>query len=233
MNRRILLIGLISILLTSCAATTPAPTSIPPTNTPPPTSTATLVPPTSTPIQLTLRVTNQLINCRYGPGIVYALASELKEGQSARVIGRDKNSMWWYIRDPGNPDGRCWVSASVTKIQGEAEELPVINPPAVKATKINLRIEPARIIVACSQFPQTVFFETEITANGPTLVVWRLESSAGYTSAEHTLIFEEAGAQTANGYYQVPVAGDYWLKVRVLKPNDIAEQLNFPANCTP
>ena len=134
---------------------------------------------------------------------------------------------------PGNPDGTCWVSASVSKVQGDTDNLPVIAPPAIKATKINLHIEPARINVACGQFPQTVFFEAQIALNGPALVTWRLESSAGYTSAENTLVFEESGAQTANGYYQVPVAGDYWIKIHILKPNDMVEQLNFPANCTP
>ncbi len=231
MNCRVLLAGLISILLASCAATTPAPASIPPTKTPRPTSMP--IESRSTPAQLTLRVADELINCRYGPGIVYAFVTELAKGKSARVIGRNEDSTWWYIRDPGNPSGTCWVSADVVNIQGETDDLPIVNPPLIKVTKINLRIEPARINVVCSQFPQTVFFEAQIAANGPALVTWRLESSAGYISAEHTLVFEESGAQLVNGYYQVPVAGDYWIKIHILKPNDVVEQLNFPANCAP
>jgi hypothetical protein len=125
------------------------------------------------------------------------------------------------------------VSANVTRIQGDADELPVVNPPVVTITKISLRIEPERIVVACNQFPQIIFFEAEISANGPALAAWRLESSTGYTSAEHILVFEESGMQLANGYYQVPVAGDYWIKIHILKPNDVIEQLNFPANCAP
>ncbi len=233
MKRRILLTGLLSTLLMACAAKISAPPPIPSTGTLRPISTPTLIPYTATPVELTLRVTNEIINCRYGPGIVYAFVNELKKDQSAHVIGRSQNSMWWYIRDPGNPGGVCWVSASVTEVQGDAEFLPVINPPLVAVTKISLRTEPDRIIVACDQFPQTVFFESKITANGPALVMWRLESSTGYISAENTLIFEESGVQLANGYYQVPVAGDYWIKIHILKPNDVIEQLNFPANCTP
>ena len=109
----------------------------------------------------------------------------------------------------------------------------MVNPPAVTVIKTSLRIEPERVFVACDQFPQIVFFESEITVNGPALVAWRLESSTGYLSAENTLIFEESGTQIANGYYQVPIAGDYWIKIHILEPNDMIEQLNFPANCTP
>lgn len=233
MKRYILFAGLLSILLISCTAATSAPTSIPSTETPQSTSTPTLIPSTATPVQLSLLVTDELVNCRYGPGTIYALVNELREGQSARVVGRSENSTWWYIRDPGNPNGVCWVSASVTQIEGDAKRLPVVSPSAVSITKINLRIEPERINVACNQFPQIIFFESEITANGPALVTWRLESSTGYVSTENILIFEESGMQFANGYYQVPVAGDYWIKIHILKPNDVVEQLNFPANCSP
>jgi len=235
MKRRFLLAGLLFILLTACTmpVQAPTPTFIPPTQTPRPAATRVSTPPTATPVELALRVTSERVNCRYGPGVVYVFVTELKRGQAARVIGRNENSTWWYIRDPGNPNGNCWVSAEVTKIQGDADDLPVTNPPLIKVTKASLRIEPERINVTCSQFPQTVFFEAKITANGPTLAVWRLEASNGYISAENTLIFEEADTQTANGYYQVPVAGDYWIKIHILKPNDVVEQLNFPANCTP
>jgi hypothetical protein len=180
-----------------------------------------------------LRVADKLVNCRYGPGTTYAFVNELPEGQSARVIGRNESATWWYIRDPGNPGGACWVAASVTQIQSGAENLPVVDPPLITVAKINLRIEPFKIFVACDQFPQTVFFEAEVAANGPALVTWRLESSAGYVSAANTLVFEAAGMNVVNGYYQVPAAGDYWLKLRILEPNDMAEQLNFPANCAP
>ena len=184
-------------------------------------------------MQLTLRVADKPINCRYGPGIVYAFVNELQAGQSAYVIGRNKSSTWWYIRDPGNPNGKCWVSANVTQIQGNTEELPVIDPPLIIVTKTSLRIEPLKIFVTCDQFPQTVFFESEVIANGPALVTWRLESSTGYISAENILIFEESGMKVVNGYYQVPAAGDHWIKMHILKPNDTAKQLNFPANCAP
>jgi SH3-like domain-containing protein len=184
-------------------------------------------------VQLSLRIGDEKVNCRFGPGVVYAFVNELEAGTPARAIGRNEDSTWWYIRDPGNPGGTCWVSAQVTQIKGDAESLPVIAPPPVTVTKIDLRIEPLKIFVSCNQFPQTVFFEAQIATNGPARAVWRLEASTGYISAENILTFEESGMKVVNGYYQVPVAGDYWLKLHILKPNDTLAQLNFPANCTP
>lgn len=232
MKRRVLLAGALALLLAACAATTPIPAppaSIPPTITPLPTR----LPPSPTPVQLNLRVGANPVNCRYGPGTAYAFVNELPEGQVARAIGRNLASTWWYIRDPGNPNGTCWVAANVTEIQGNTADLPEIAPPPINVVNINLRVEPERIFVQCDLFPQTIFFEAEIVTNGPAQIVWRLETSSGYISAENILIFETAAMNVVNGYYQVPAAGDYWIEFHVLKPNDISERANFPANCQP
>ncbi len=215
-----------------------APLALTPTAVPPPSftpyPTATVIPPTETPAQLTLRVTEQRVNCRYGPGVVYAFVNELEQGQFARVVGRNEQSTWWYVRDPGNPNGKCWVAANVTSLTGgDASRLPVVAPPPVSVTKIRLRIQPGRVFVPCSQFPQTIFFEAELTANGPAIAVWVLTSSAGYVSAENEIVFEEAGSKTINGYHTIFQAGDYWVQIQVTRPNSIAERINFPVNCAP
>jgi len=235
MNRRVLLAGLISLVLYACNPTPVIPASTPtdrPTGTPDNPPSPTLVP-TATPVQLTLRVTDELVNCRYGPGMLYELVNELNKGMSARVLGRNDSSTWWYIRDPGNPDGFCWVSTQVTEIRGDGESLPVFQPPATYVTKMNLRVEPNRVVVNCSQFPQTFFFEAEIAANGPALVNWQWEASTGVTSDLRTLVFEEAGTKVVNEYYQVGGPNDYWVKLHILSPNELVEQANFRAACTP
>jgi len=233
MKRRVLLTGLISILLSACATATPAPTAAVPTATLLiPTSIPSLTP-TPTPARVDLRVTHELINCRFGPGTVYELINELRQGQSARVVGRNESLTWWYIRDPGNPNGFCWVSANVTETQGAVEELPVTQPPAVTVTGTNLRAEPNRIVVNCDQFPQTVFLEAEVTTNGPTFVTWRWEASTGVSSDNVILVFEEAGKQVINDYYQIGAPNEYWVKLHIFTPNEIIEQVNFPVSCTP
>ena len=231
MKRRVLFTGLITILLVACVNTTPAPTAVP---------TATLftvslptLTPTAAPVRVDLLVTDKLINCRFGPGTVYELIDELHEGQSASVVGRDATFTWWYIRDPGNPNGFCWVSANVTKTQGTVEKLPVAQSPVPTVTKASLRAEPNRIVVNCDQFPQTIFLEAEVTTNGPTFVTWRWEASTGVSSENVILVFEQSGMQVINDYYQIGAPNEYWVKLHILEPNEIIKQVNIPASCPP
>jgi uncharacterized protein YraI len=233
MKRRILLTGLVSILLAACTFTAPEPTATStPTATFSPISTPTIIP-TATLARVTVTVKDILINCRFGPGTGYALINELSQGVSARVIGRNESSTWWYIRDPGNPNGFCWVSANVTETQGAVEELPLVQLPVTNVTKASVRAEPDRIVVNCDQFPQTIFLEAEVTTDGPAFVTWRWEASTGAASDNVILVFEEAGKQVINDYYQVGAPNDYWVKLHITTPNEIIEQVNIPVSCTP
>lgn len=235
MKRLLLLIGFLSTFLMSCNISEPepkataTPTLIPTLNS---TSTPTITL-TATPLEVTLRVKDELVNCRLGPGTNYVVVNELQLGESARVAGRNDASTWWYIRDPGNPGGFCWVSADVTETQGAANELPVTQPPFAAVTNVSLRVEPSRILVNCSQFPQTVFFEAEVTTDSPTLLTWRWEVSTGVSSDVGTLVFEEAGTQIINEFYQISGPNEYWVKLHILTPNELIEQVNFPVSCTP
>ena len=189
--------------------------------------------PTATPVVLSLKVTDELINCRFGPGTLYALINELHKDDSARVVGRNDTSTWWYVRDPGNPNGFCWLAASVTKIDGDADSLPIIQPPVTVVTGMDLTVDPQRIAVECTKFPQTFFFEAEVSANGPTLVNLQWEASTGMKTDIDTLVFDEAGTKTVNQYYQVSGPNDYWVKLHILNPNMLTKQINFVATCSP
>jgi hypothetical protein len=236
MNRRVLLAGLIPLVLSACnlSSVTPTiiPSRIPPTVTAGNTATPTVVP-SVTPVQLTLRVTDALVNCRFGPAVLYGLVNELQEGQSARVLGRNDTSTWWYVRDPGNPNGFCWISASVADVSGDVDALPIVQPPAPMVTGMTLTVEPNRMVVDCTQFPQTFFFEAELKANGPVLVHWQWEASTGALSDVGTTIFDAAGTKLVNEFYQVGGPNDYWVKFHILNPNVITEQANFRVSCTP
>lgn len=233
MKRLVLFTGMLSVLLAACSTTVPEPAPTPAPTAVPSVTPTTAPMPTATPVEVTLRVKEELINCRFGPGTDYVLLNQLHLGRSARVVGRNDSSTWLYIRDPGNPGGFCWVSANVIEAQGAVDQLPVEPPPFVTVTDVSLRAEPNRILVNCDQFPQTIFFEAQVTANGPTLLTWRWEASTGVSSNDGTLVFEEAGTQVINDYYQVAGPNEYWVKLHILKPNEKAEQINFPVSCTP
>lgn len=232
MKRLVLFTGLLSASLAACSIAAPIATRTPTAAPTVATSTPTVIP-TPTPLQMRLRVKDELVNCRFGPGKGYVTINELHQGEIARVMGRDDSSNWLYIRDPGNPGGFCWLSASVIEISGPLDQLPVTPPPFVTITNVSLRAEPARIVVNCSQFPQTVFFEAKITANGPTLLTWSWEASTGAKSGVGTMIFEEAGTQIINEFYPIVGPNEYWVKLHILTPNTLEEQVNFPVSCTP
>jgi SH3-like domain-containing protein len=234
MYRRSIFTGFFSITLVACTFTTP-----PPTATPVPTATFTFVPTfmptlirTSTPAPVTLIVKDKLINCRFGPGVTYELINEFSQGESAQVVGKDESSSWWYVSDPGNPKGHCWVSADVTEAHGAVEEVPVLQSPVTTVISASLRIEPDRIVVSCHQFPQTIFLEAKVTSNGPTYVTWRWEASTGVSSNDTVMVFEQAGTQIINDYYQIGAPNDYWIKLHIVAPNELIETVNFPVSCT-
>lgn len=236
MRRITLLTGLLSFILMACSSSsaTSLPATIPPTSTNVPVvPTVTSIPFTPTPVAVTLRVINELINCRFGPGMVYQLVNEFPLGQTLRAVGRNESFTWWYVQDPGNPGGFCWVSAEVTQPQSPTSDMQIAQPPFVTITNVDLRVEPTRIVVGCNQFPQTVFFEAQITANGPTLLKWKWEISTGVSSNEGALVYEESGTQIINEYYQINAPGDYWVKLVIIAPNEVTSQVTFPVTCTP
>ncbi|MBI5353461.1 MAG: hypothetical protein HZB50_12545 [Chloroflexi bacterium] len=233
MKRMLFLIGFLLFFLTGCNLATSAPT-VAPAFTPTPTQTATPAP-TSTPVpvEFAVRVNAELVNCRFGPGTVYVLLNEFHRDQSLRAVGRNDPSTWLVVRDPGNPGGFCWVSASVVETQGQVSELSVKPPPFVTVTDVILRAEPNHIQVNCTQFPQNIFFEAQVTANGPTLLTWKWEASTGITSETETMIFQESGTQVINHFYLVGGANDYWMKLHILTPNETIKQVNIPVSCIP
>ena len=233
MNRLVLFAGLI-IILAGCtnqnASPPPTPIPVSPTKPPPTLPPVTLTP---TPVKVPVQVTAELANCRFGPGTVYLSLSEIRSGRNLTAVGRNDTSDWWQVEDPINPGGFCWVASEVTDEGGNVEELPIVSAPFVTVTKVDLRVEPNRIVVNCNDFPQTVFFEALVTTNGPTLLTWQWEASTGIVSDVGTLIFEESGTQAINEFYRINAPNEYWVKLKILTPNEHEEKVTFPVSCTP
>jgi hypothetical protein len=189
--------------------------------------------PTSTPSTILASPKDQPVNCRFGPGTSYAVAGALILGRQAEIIGRNPDSSWWYVRNPSNPSTSCWLAASATDTIGDVESLPVVNPPDIVVTGIDVRVDPPAMNVACDAFPQAVVLSAQITTSGPAIVTWRWESSAGTVSPEKNLLFEEGMTKTVQEYYQVNSANDYSIQIRTLLPNVLIGQANFKVTCEP
>ncbi len=71
---------------------------------------------------------SQETNCRSGPGSVYDWLGALNVGQQAEVFGKDPSNSSWYIRNPNNSSGFCWIFGSFATITGNSSSVPVFTP---------------------------------------------------------------------------------------------------------
>ena len=189
--------------------------------------------PTFTPGVALASPKDQPVNCRFGPGTQYSVAGALNLGRQAEMIGRNEDSSWWYVRNPSDPSTLCWLYAGVTDTVGDVEALPVVEPPEIMVTSVNVSVDPPFVNVACDALPQSFTLKAEIVTNGPSIVVWRWETSTGESSPEKNLLFEEGGTKSVQDFYQVNAVNDYWIQVRTLLPNVVIGQANFKVTCTP
>jgi hypothetical protein len=191
------------------------------------------VAPTSTSSLILAFPIGQPVNCRFGPGTQYGIAGALNPGRQAEVIGKNEDSSWWYVKNPSDPSTLCWLSVGVTNTVGNVESLPVVEPPEIMVTSVNVSVDPPGMNVACDAFPQNAIITAFITTNGPSIVIWRWESSNGRTSAENNLLFEEGGTKMVQDYYQVDGVNDYSIQVRTIVPNVVIGQADIRVTCNP
>lgn len=71
---------------------------------------------------------SQVTNCRSGPGTSYDWLGALNVGQQAEVFGQDPAKTSWYIRNPNNSSGFCWIYGSFATIIGNSSNIPVYTP---------------------------------------------------------------------------------------------------------
>ena len=244
-------IVILALALTSCNLTVTQPTSTPlpsPTLDTPTLSVATptlvsietllaidtpTVVPTPTSSIVLASPKDQPVNCRFGPGVSYAVIGALDIGRQAEMIGRNEDSSWWYVKNPSDPSTVCWLSAEFILTVGNVEILPVVGPPEIGVTNIHVTVDPVLMNVNCSAFPQSISASAQITTNGPSVVTWRWETSAGDVSVEETLLFESEGTKSVQDYFSVWSANDYWINLHVLLPNDRSGGENFRVTCVP
>ena len=68
-------------------------------------------------------------NCRVGPGKVYDRVGALLVGQVADVVGRDATGSYWYIHNPNQSNGFCWLWGEYATVTGNFAALPMFTPP--------------------------------------------------------------------------------------------------------
>lgn len=68
-------------------------------------------------------------NCRVGPGKIYDRVGALLPGAVAEIVGRNDAGNYWYIRNPNQSNGFCWLWGEYATVTGNFAALPVYTPP--------------------------------------------------------------------------------------------------------
>ncbi len=95
------------------------------------TATVTLIPsPTPSPTSSLILITVSMdTNCRTGPGKVYDYLGALLAGEQTEVVGWDGIGEYWYIKNPDQPGGFCWLWGQYATLTGDRQSLPLVAPP--------------------------------------------------------------------------------------------------------
>ena len=235
-NHRMILLLICALLIVACnfalfRSSTPTPSSLPTstlTPTLPPSSTFTPIPTLSpTPDASQITPKSKTISCRSGPDVAYASLDVISFGQTALIVGKNKNSTWWYVDDPNNTNRFCWVSASAVTTSGSLSNLPVIPSLGVIVTNVTVN---ASVSFSMCGGPNAVNFSGTITTNGATKVSfqWEIRGDKSNTTSPQTITFSAAGTKNVfnPGAYTTD-CGHYSISLHVLSPNDVSAKQNF------
>jgi len=104
-----------------------------PTSTNTPEATATLTPTVFTTPSPTISSAPMLsvskdTNCRTGQGIEFDKVGGLFVGTMAEIVGVDSTGGYFYIRNPDNPQGYCWIVNTFVILDGDISYLPRFTP---------------------------------------------------------------------------------------------------------
>ena len=115
----------IAAMETELASIQKTETQIPTSSATPEPSATPSPPPTQSPPRISVSVAT---NCRSGPDSSFELRGVLAAGEHADVVAKSPNGDYWFIVNPDDPEGHCWLLGEYASIDGETEGLPVQTP---------------------------------------------------------------------------------------------------------
>ncbi|MGA9398951.1 MAG: hypothetical protein WBV22_11905 [Anaerolineaceae bacterium] len=175
-------------------------------------------------------------NCRTGPSTVYEAISFLLVGKTSEVVNKYQNGLWWVIKDPNNPNLRCWVWGQTTTVTGAWQQLPEATVPPTPTIKLSLEvtitfIAPPAFVGPC---PIPVTGAGTITTNMPVTVTYIWERSAGPNLGSGSLIFAAAGTQNVTFATNFFSTSGGTIRIHVTSPMDVtSDWLPYNVVCMP
>lgn len=97
---------------------------------------------TGTPVGviITVKMDQDQINVRSGPGTIYPKVGVLLAGQQVPAKGRSVSGVWILVDYPGAEGGMAWVYEPLVDVSGGA--LPVVEPPPTPTPLYTTTIDP-------------------------------------------------------------------------------------------
>jgi hypothetical protein len=101
-------------------------------------------PPTLEPPQPTVYVTPSVpllsvsmdTNCREGPNAdIWKAIGAVMVGQKAEIVAKYEKGHWYIVKNPANPNERCWVYDFYATIEGDTSMLPKATIPPTPTPK--------------------------------------------------------------------------------------------------
>ena len=166
------------------------------------------------------------VNCRYGPGKEWGVVSSLPAGTITEIKGRTINTAWWYVSDPMDTDGYCWVAYDVVETAGNLNSVPIVEPPVSSVTAVT--VNAVVTFTACGSANQATFKGT-ITAVGPITATyhWAVNKDASLTTPDKSIQFTESGTKEVTYDSFSADCGSYAVQLLVTAPNTISAEKLF------
>ncbi len=208
------------------ATNTPIPSETPlPSATPEPTATAT----PSVPIVFPKDIN---INCRHGFGVEWGVVGSLLENDYAILSGRNLTSSWWYVTLNDGLETQCWVSADVTEVAGGLAGIPVVEQSKPFVTNVSIQPPEVALYPGCQGPVELLSVRGTIEMNGPGTVSWHIDSEQRGIISNQSVNFIEAGVkEVADSFLPSLVAGEYYVRLVVIGPNQIETQTTYKVEC--
>jgi len=182
--------------------------------------------PTSTPDAPVAWPKDLGVNCRYGPGKEWEAISSLPADTRTEIKGRTVDTTWWYVSDPLNLNGFCWVAYDVVDTAGNLNIVPLAEPPTASVT--NITVEALVSFSVCGE-SNPVAFNASIETNGPTMVTyhWEVSGDAQETLPGASLNFAQAGTQQVSTDAFSADCGEYTVSLFVTAPEETSAEWVF------
>lgn len=78
--------------------------------------------------------------CRSGPGIPYDQEAVIYEGEDTETFAQDPSRAYFYVRNPDQPNQKCWTWGRYATPEPNTRNLPVYTPPPTPTPAINFSV---------------------------------------------------------------------------------------------